>query len=160
MINIYDIDYTKAVQWLIPNWLRQSIMVSWLSALVRPLVWLYQAFLRYREAKLYQLMITPQVCYLERLLNDRFDYTDRRIYIDDVITYDPLYLYLAAENKPIWLYTSGEPVTWLYTDSETVGVSDDFIVFVPAGLVFNENEFKALLNSYKLAGKRYKIQTY
>jgi hypothetical protein len=162
MINIYDIDYTKAVQWLIPNWLRQSVMVSWLGALVRPHVWLYQAFLRYRTAKLYQLMITPQVCYMERLLNDRFDNIERRIYIDDGITYTPAYIYLESEDKPLWLYTEGEsePI-FLFTEGETVATeTNDFVVYVPAGLEFNTDEMKALINSYKLAGKLYKIQFY
>lgn len=36
----------------------------------------------------------------------------------------------------------------------------DFIVKVPAALVFDANEMKAIINYYKLAGKRYTIQPY
>lgn len=39
-------------------------------------------------------------------------------------------------------------------------LSYDFIVMVPAALVFDINEMKAQVNFYKLAGKRYTIQTY
>jgi hypothetical protein len=36
----------------------------------------------------------------------------------------------------------------------------DFIVYVPVAVTFNESEMKAVINFYKLAGKRYTIQTY
>lgn len=36
----------------------------------------------------------------------------------------------------------------------------DFIVMVPIALVYDENEMRALVNTYKLAGKSYTIQTY
>jgi hypothetical protein len=36
----------------------------------------------------------------------------------------------------------------------------DFIVMVPISVTFDINEMKALINYYKLAGKRYIIQTY
>jgi len=36
----------------------------------------------------------------------------------------------------------------------------DFIVMVPVPVTFNVNEMKAFINYYKLAGKRYTIQTY
>lgn len=158
-VKIYDIDYRKLVRWMTPHALRQAAMLSWVYGITSAVVTVYQLFLRYRTAKLYQLSITPQVCYLEKMLNDRFDNTERRIYIDDGITYDPPYLYLDSEEKPIWLYTSGEPVLFIYTDGETVGTSsDDFVVYVPGVLSFNNDEMKALLNAYKLAGKRYKIQ--
>jgi hypothetical protein len=36
----------------------------------------------------------------------------------------------------------------------------DFIVMVPSSVVFDQNEMKGYVNYYKLAGKRYTIQTY
>lgn len=158
---LYNIDYTKAVQWLVPNWLRQTIMVNWLRALITPLVWLYQAFLRYRDAKNYELMITPQVCYLERMVNNRFDYTLRRIYISDGVWYDPLFVFQDAEDKPVYMVTDAEadPV-YVYSESEAGQFADDFVVMVPNDIAFNMDELKALLNSYKLAGTRYTIKLF
>jgi hypothetical protein len=144
---------------MVPHVLRTHRMMSWMNALVSPVVTVYNLFLRYRNAKLYQLGITPQVCFLEKMLNDRFDPQDRRIYIGDGLRYDPIYIFQDDEEKPIWLYDESEaqPV-YLYTDGETLLNGDDFIVYVNVLIPFNEIEMKALLNSYKLAGKRYKIQ--
>lgn len=36
----------------------------------------------------------------------------------------------------------------------------DFIVWVPLLLVFDEAEMRSLINTYRMAGKRYSIQTY
>src|SRR5205085_605358 len=84
-----------------------------------PFIWLHAQFLKYRDAKNYQLIISPQVCYLERMLNDRFDSSLRRIKIDDAVWHLPWFLYqedelkpqalfLESENKPKALYTEGE----------------------------------------------------
>ena len=158
---IYDIKYNKLVAWLLPVPLRKAVHNAWLLALTSPVVKLYQALLRYRQAKLYQLTITPQVCYLQRMLNDRFDPTLRRILLSDGIWRQPWYVYQEAELKPRYLYTEAEddPVI-TYTDSEAGQLPDDFVVYVPIGLIYDITEMRGLLNAYKLAGTRYKIESY
>ena len=130
-----------------------------MGCLITPVSILHQRFLLYRNAKNYQLFITPQVCFLERLLNDGFDFTLRRIRIVDAIWYLPTYIYQEAELKPVAIYQEAEfnPV-YLYTENEAGEFKDDFVVKVPAGLVFNENEMRGKLDAYKLAGTHYKIQ--
>lgn len=156
---IYDINYRKLTRWLVPHALRKARMMSWLDALVSQVVANYRLFTRYRDAKLYQLAITPQVCFLEKMLNDRFDATERRIFIEDGIRYDVTYLFMEAEEKPLFLKMESEadPV-FIYTNGETELLGNDFVVYVPAGLGFNNDEMRALLNAYKLASKRYAIQ--
>lgn len=142
-----------------PKPLRKGTVLAFLNAYVTPLVFTYQSFLKFRKAKLYQLMITPQVCYLERLLRDRFDFTLRRIEIEDAIWHSPWYLYQEAELKPEYLFIESEnqPV-FLYTDNEAGSIKDDFVVLVPQDIVFDDNEMRSIINSYRLAGKRYKIE--
>lgn len=132
-----------------------------LGVMVYPVVQLYNLFLLYRTAVIYDLMITPQVCYLEALLNDRYDYTDRRIYIDDVIEQAPLYIYADAETHPIDLYTDSEalPVD-LYTEGEGGDYADDFVIMVPAALVFSRIEMTSLVMLKRLPGMKFKIQTF
>ena len=156
---IYNISYKKFIKWNVPFDLRKPKMMALLTAFVRPIVQVYQAFYRNRKSNLYKLLITPQVCYLERMLNDRFDATQRRIFIGDGEWHDPFYLYQEAELKDQYLYTEAEnqPV-YLWTDSEAGDYKDDFIVFVPKTLVFNINEMKGLLDVFKLVGTRYKIE--
>jgi hypothetical protein len=119
----------------------------------------FQSLLKFREAKLYDLMITPQVCYLERLLRDRFDYVQRRIEIEDAVWYGPVFIFQQAELQPQWLYTASEsqPI-FIFTNGEAGQLRDDFVIKVPLDIVFDESEMRSLVNIFKLAGKRYKIE--
>lgn len=160
-MRIFLVDYNRLVNMLLPMELRTSVHVIWLRVMLSPVVFLYMLFGRNRQANLYALSITPQVCYLEKMLNDRFDFGDRRIYIDDPVRNDAFYLYQEAESKPVDFYMEIEALPLItYTDGEAGLVMEDFIVYVPEGLVFNMEEMKALLDMYKLAGKKYKIETF
>ena len=156
---IYDLNVDRLGVWLLNKVNRKAGILVLVKALLSPLIWLHDYFIRYRKAKLYQLMISSQVCYLERLLNDRYDFTARRIYIDDAIWHQAWYLYQDEELKPEWLYQEGEnnPV-WLYSENEAGELKDDFVVFVPAAMDFDENEMRSLLDNYRLFGTHYKIE--
>jgi hypothetical protein len=155
MEKVFNIDFNTLVRWLVPVPLRRAAMLAWLQALVWPVVQLYQAFRKNRTANLYRLSITPQVCYLEKMLNDRFDPQDRRIYIDDAIDRPPIPLFLDVEEKPVYLGTRP-----LYRDNEFGINLDDFIVYVHKDIAFEVNEMRSLLLLYKLAGTRFSIQIY
>lgn len=153
--NIYDIEHNKLNRWLTPLALRRPVMLSWLNALIVPFTFLYQSFLRYRAAKNYHLRITPQVCYLEKLLNDRYDFVLRRIYITDGIDRPITFIYRGDELKPLFLGSK-----FIYTSGETSIQQDDFIVFVPADIVFEDAEMRSIVMLYKLAGTQFKIQKF
>jgi hypothetical protein len=150
---IYDIDYSKLVNWLIPTKLRNARQLNFLQVLTYPVTTLYQQFLRYRTAKVYQLTITPQVCYLVKLLNDRYDFALRRITIVDPEDKSPLYVFKTEEAKPVYLGSS-----FIFTDGEAGAIKDDFIVKVPAAISFEDAEMLSLLKSYRLAAMKTKIQ--
>jgi len=158
---IYDIDFGKVVRWNLRRKKRKPLILALLNAMAKPVVLLYQDFLKYRKAKLYQLMITPQKCWLERLLNDRYDFTQRRIYIDDGVDYPPVYIYQHDELKPIFLRQAQEdsPVI-IYTSGESGDFKDDFVIYVPGDLVFEDAEMTSLVKAYKLAGTKFKIQKF
>lgn len=155
----YQVDFYKLAVWLTPKFLRKQKFIILVKACLYPLISLHTTLMNFRSAKIYQIKITPQVCYLEMMLNDRYDSIARRITIGDAEWHLPWFLYQDAENKPEYLYTEGEaqPV-YVYTDGEAGEALNDFVVLVPAAVSFNEQEMKSLLNSYKLFGTRYKIQ--
>lgn len=155
MGSIYDIDFSRVVRWNLRRKKRKPRILALLNAGAKPVILLYQDFLKYRKAKLYQLMITPQKCWLERLLNDRYDFTLRRIYIDDGADHPPVYIYQDAELKPLYLGSAT-----IYTSGESGALKDDFIVFAPMDLVFEEAEMISLVKVYKLAGTKFKIQRF
>jgi hypothetical protein len=156
---VYDINFGKLVEWLVPPILRRPKMVAWLAALVSPVTKLYQQFLRYRAQKLYELAITPQVCYLERLLNDKYDFIERRIRIEDGLDKLPTFYFVRGELKPVHMYRRSEDApTILYTRGESGDIKDDFIILVPMDISFIELEMRTLVIAYKLAATKFKIQ--
>jgi hypothetical protein len=154
-VKIYDIDFGRMVRWNLRRKKRLPRTLAFLNAMAQPVVIIYQEFLKYREAKLYQLMITPQKCWLERLLNDRYDFTQRRIYIDDGVDQPPTYIYQSTELKPLYL---GSKI--IYSGGESGDLKDDFVVFVPLDLVFENAEMTSLVKQFKLAGTKFKIQRF
>lgn len=139
------------------------ITKAWLYSLIQPLIELYAIFSSYRIQALYTLSFTGQVIYLEKLLNDTFNNGGTEIFIEDGILKIAPFLFNTAEDAdPFYVFNTGETSEdnlYIYNTAEYTG-NLDFIVKVPAALVFDENQMKSLINKYKLAGKNYTIQTY
>lgn len=141
-----------------PSSLRRKALHAWLMTLIAPAIRLHGELVAFRAAALYRLSITPQVCYLEKALNDRYDYTLRRIRILDAQVYDPIPLFLKEEEKTVHIFKKPLGVKVLYTKAETSIFAADFIIQVPYSIVFNEAEMRAFVDNYKLAGKIFKIK--
>jgi len=95
------------------------------------------------------------VCYLRAALNDKFDISQRRIKIAEGNRYKRQYIYTDGEKKPKYL-----GVMYLRDDADYGDTGVDFIVLVPAGLQYNDYEMRYIIDFYKLASKRYKVETY
>lgn len=151
----FNVDITKLTQLLTPTFLRKPVMLAWLKVLHSPLQDVVDWFNDNRKANLYNLAHNGQVCYLRKALNDRFDVQYRRIYITDGNLHQRRYIYTEGEQKPQWLGT-----IYLYDDSDYSDTGVDFIVMVPSELQYSDYEMRALIDFYRLASKRYKIQLY
>lgn len=156
---IYDIIYNKLLSWLTPTMLRKQKMLAWIAIIISPVQFIYQDLLRFRTQKLYELSITPQVVYLQKLLNDRYDYVDRRIRIVDALDAEPIYLFVRTENHPVYFFKRSEnkPV-YLYTRGESGVLRNDFVVQVPSAISFQNLEMKSLIQTNKLTSKKFAIQ--
>ena len=160
-VNKYIIDYTRLVVQRIPQEISFAEVINYVKILVSPVIDLYTSFIAFRTLLIYKLTITPQVVYLEKMLNDRFDNAERRIYILDGLTFDPIYLYTEAELQTVYLYTEAEddPI-YLYTEGEVGSFTFDFVVYVPNAITFNLDEMIGLVRDFKLASKLFTIQTF
>jgi hypothetical protein len=157
--NIYNIDFNRLAAWLTPRALRKPKFVTLIRACVFPIVFNHNSFLRYRKAKIYQLTITPQVCYLQRMLNDKYDYSQRRIRIQDAEWHLPLFLYQEEELKPQMIFQESENNSkYLFNDAESGEAKTDFVVLVPTDISFAEAEMRGMIDSYYLFGTTYTIQ--
>ncbi len=151
----YTVNYSRLKDLLTPTFMRKPKVRAYLMGLVRPLDSLYSLFMIFRRDTLYKLQHTGQVVYLQKVLNDRFDITDRRIYIDDGIVNEPTYVYTHAEDKPVYLGTR-----YIYSRSELAFKDVNFVVVLPAGMTLSAEariRMRSLINYYKLTTKTYTI---
>ena len=148
------LNINKLTELLTPTFLRKERMLAWLRALHFPLIKIVDDFNFNRNQNLYKLAHNGQVCYLRKVLNDRFDIAQRRIKIIDGNKYKREYIYTDGEKKPRFLGTM-----YLRDDADYSDTGVDFVVLIPTGLNYNDYEMRALIDFYKLASKRYKIQT-
>jgi hypothetical protein len=156
---MFKIDYNKLVMWLIPEALQFPVIVAWVKALTAPIDVLYKNFETYQDSITEKLSHNSQVCYLERILNTKFDPDLRRIYIKDGTQFGKLYIYTEPELKPKYLYNASENKPLYVRKTEEYKGGADFIVVFPAALSgTNKFAIRALVDYYKLASKRYFIE--
>jgi hypothetical protein len=153
------VNFNVLVDMLLPVALRGGVMRGWLYALIFPVAQVYESFMTGRRQNLYRLGITPQVCYLEKLLNDRYDPEVRGIVIGDAPHLLRSYVFIDGEDKPMYILgeEEGEQV-YAYTEDEYAFGSAQFIIGLPASIQVDQKEVHGLVDDYKLAGKKYGIQ--
>lgn len=134
--------------------IRKVATMSLVRALVKPIFTLNYRWMRRRENNLYILDHNGQVCYLRGALNDKFDFTQRRIYIDGTgADEDRIYVYTPGELRPKYLGN-----IFLRPSLEYAGVGADFIVYVPSEIMAVQSfEVIATIELYRAGGKRYLI---
>ena len=150
---MYNFNIDKLLVLLTPTFLRKPKMVAWLRALAIPLNKLLYQFQQARESDLYNLAHNSQVCYLRKSLNDEFDKVKREINIEDGKQNARLYTYPRSANKPLYL---GK--VYLYQRGSYIDGGVDFVVVLQRDLEYDFYKLEALVNFYKLAGKRWTIR--
>jgi hypothetical protein len=108
------------------------------------------------------MFTTGQVVYMEHYLNDIYDNSLRRIYIDDGNAGTPFFLYNKVDGTPNeYIYNKSELATApiLYNQADYAD-QVDFIVVIPWANIPSADVtiMSARIRKYKLAGKRFEIQ--
>ena len=150
---MYNLNIDKLLVLLTPTFLRKPKLVAWLRTLAMPLNKLLDDFKGHRERDLYNLTHNSQVCYLRKALNDEFDPQLRRIKIEDGTRNIRRYIYQRNVNRPLYLGRM-----FLYLRGNYIDGGVDFVVVLPRGLEYDKYKLEALVNFYKLAGKRWTIR--
>ncbi len=159
---VTDINYTRLLRWLLPVRLRKERLMAWIKVITYP-VWavLYPKFKSWEQKSWYDLKYqTGTVAHLERVMNDRFDAALKRIYIDEGIYTQPIYIHTIAETEPVFIYREMEASPeYLHLSAENEYAVADFTVHIPYLLLAEHEEiaFRAVLNRFKRDGKTYKI---
>lgn len=152
----HNVDWSRLVIMNIPPFLRKIKLVAFVQVLILPIAQVYNDWNSKRKNEdWYKLEHTGQVCKLRKVLNDKLDISQRRIYISDGNSFPRKYIYTRAENRPVFI---GK--IFIYQNDEYSNTGADFIVYVPSEIINTKiHELKALIEFYKLASKRYKIQS-
>ncbi|MBL7813400.1 MAG: hypothetical protein JNL70_00240 [Saprospiraceae bacterium] len=150
----------------IPEVLRKPKLSGFVRALLSALQTVQTNLEAFILAKRYELSFNGQVIYLEHRLNDGFDSTLRRIYIGDAEpnNVQPSIVTNRSEGQPtIIVRNRGEvsTVTVSVYNTAELQAQYDFIVFVPTSIYTSyQNELRAIVNYYRVAGKIWTFQTF
>jgi hypothetical protein len=119
-------------------------------------------FYSYVNSKLDELKYNGQLINLQKRLNDLFalDDANRNIYIVNSSSVSLTWIFRYAENNPIYVdrYTETSQL-FIKRYSESVD-NYDFIIYVPASLIYSDSLFDSIVNRYRLSDKNYTIKTY
>lgn len=157
MINI-----AQYIRQLLPSSFFEAAMVkSYLRVVLSPLDYLSNLFSQFKDNVSYKLSKNSQICYLESVLNDALDNSQRRIFITDAESIDMLiaYDYQNVEKRIIVADIANfEDYKVITYPTAIIGNNlHKFIVNCPTSIATNEPQLRALTNLYKFAGKQYFI---
>lgn len=148
------------IQILVWRVVRKPRIVDFIYAASKPLRDVVLLFNALRDNTRYELQFNGQVIYLEHVLNDLFDPVNREIYITDDANIEYTYIYLNGEsgtNQPYIYLNSETPTNQAYLATSAEQLSQyHFIVNIPATVV-DLYGLRAIIDKYKLAGRRYSI---
>lgn len=100
----------------------------------------------------YDLTITPQVCFLEKMLNDECDAIQRRIYIEEMGSTQGYFFFRATDPAYAKFYFGK---AWFIKDTR-YDVAMGFTVVLPTDIQASDR-MRALIDRYKLISVNYTI---
>ena len=102
---MFNVNLTSVLTWLVPPFLRGKTLIALLKALVLPLQNIHISLDAFRTKKQYELSVTSQVIWLEKMLNTIFDPLNELIYIEDIGAVEQVYVAHKYENhRPPYIY--------------------------------------------------------
>lgn len=165
--NIYHINFGKLIAAHLPGILRKSRRMAFFVILIKPVKSLYDAFISWREARLYLMSHNSQAIYIRKVLNDRFDPVQRGIKVANSPILEPIWHFDTADNRPVYYFDTADNRPVYFRDSaDFLELNSDFDVIVPARIkpadVVGQNDFeirlRTLVDYYKLYSKKYNIK--
>ena len=157
----YNVDIYKLGAYLLPPFLRKKRMYAFLCVFLYPFYWLCKMFKDYRKTSMRKLNVNGQVAYIEKMLNDEFEFENREIYITDSDALKPNVADMYRDpSVTMTIYPeSSEEKLYLESGDESIK-SEDYIVNVPSFLADKLEVIKTIVEYNKPAGRTYKINLY
>lgn len=159
----YDINFKRLALLLLPTFLRRPLMASLTYAIITPLNYIHTRFLQFRKDAAYRLNHNGQVCHLRAVLNDTFDPEQRRITVTDTAqNVGVMFVFRRNVDRPLLVPRRETGAVMLVNRRGFGGASGyDFVVNIPLALrSIDDTRLTAVVNTYKLASKRFAISYY
>lgn len=148
----------------LPTKWRKTKHIAWMYCLLKEVELIHSEFITFIASIRNQLSYNGQIISLEDLLNTFYPAASGNIQIINTIT----------DNVPVFINEAAESSTSVYVNQKDESPSTDIFIFsasefnvpydftikVPDTLVFDNNQMRALVNKFKLSGKRFNIITY
>ena len=159
------IDDRKLSVLLLPTFLRQPVIISFMRVLMQPLQALHDRYQKARTQRMYELWHTGQICHIKEALNTEFGLTDYAtgFEIDDI----------NAQGEWVWVFDEKvdrfddekhmlfyEP-TWIHDTSSILPPTSAFTVLVPKHIEIDETNdarIRSVVNKYRLASRTFEIK--
>lgn len=138
-----------------------------IKAYIYPLKYIKAQFDTFTYNKREQIKYNSQIIYLRKRLNDLYDPLLRRIYIVNNLGIPINYLYNKSEEtteNTQYIYNKSEEtsstVYYVYNKGEEQTDIEDFTIYVPNSVFYDDSEFEKNVNIYKFADKIYNVVKY
>lgn len=160
-MSIYNLKIKRLALLLLPTFYRRPLLAAFAQCMVQGVNRVYGEFIGWKQERDYRLKHNGQVCYLRAVLNDKFDPIERRICVSDIVD--------EGKSKQFFRRSQGRFIHVPVRDSGAAEIvnqrgfsgigSPDFLVCIPQQLhgKINEAKLNAVVDTYKLASKRWKI---
>lgn len=162
-------NFKKLALLLLPTNFRMPMVTALFYAVMTPFNSLQVRFKQYRDEVYYALTHKPQTCHLQAVLNDEFDFEQRRITVSDIKDKPQvLTVYKRSEMSALlvpvrgWEYEEwSEGLHFMLVTRRGYGGAQgvDFSVNINFAMSVHERtRLEAITDKYKIASKRYLIK--
>lgn len=156
MNSIYNINWFRLVKMLVLPAINKPTLLAFINSGLSPLRSRYDEFLGFKADAEYRVNHNGQICYLQKMLNDKFDNSLRRIKVQNVKPKARLWFYYEQDDKPVYFYNEADHPEFFYNPEDYYN-EFDFEVLIPTVLNTQTNLMKVQINYYKLYSKNFQI---
>lgn len=157
----YFFDIMERIKDLVPSVLRSTGYLTLVQTALSPLEDYANSWNEFATSQRREAAFNCQQMYLEKALNIKFDPNLERIYIEDGLLNEfPPFLYNKVEQRtPRYIYNKSEntPSKWYFWNRSEYNSGPSFIVRVPALLMGQEREIRAIIDRLRQAGVIYQV---
>ena len=95
----YNVDFNRWIEQLVPPILRSKVLLAILKAMIIPIIYIHEEFLKKKTDVERRLDTTAQRTSIESYLNGLFFLKNREIRIEEIDNSNKVYVYFADENQ-------------------------------------------------------------